>query len=186
MRRRHPKPAPALPRIWLMTDERMGNALWDAIDALPRGGGIVLRHHATPDAERRVLIDRIARIARRRRLVLLIAGDRPGRCAGDGVHNARRTHARQLMSRSVHSRREFVTAMRDGADLAFVSPVFATRSHPNGAPLGVVRTGLLIRGAKTPVIALGGLNPRGFARLRGLGIYGWAGIDALIWSGRLG
>ena len=28
------------PRIWLMTDERMGDSLWDAVARLPDGAGI--------------------------------------------------------------------------------------------------------------------------------------------------
>ena len=34
MPRRHP-----IPTIWLMTDERMGVALWDVLERLPRGAG---------------------------------------------------------------------------------------------------------------------------------------------------
>ena len=37
------------PREWLMTDERMGDRLWTAIDRLPiKHSGIVFRHYATP------------------------------------------------------------------------------------------------------------------------------------------
>ena len=33
------------PHCWLMTDERMGDRLWAAIDRLPIGdGGVVVRH----------------------------------------------------------------------------------------------------------------------------------------------
>ena len=59
-----------------MTDERMGDGLWAAIEALPRGAGIVFRHHATDQAGRRALFERVARIARRKRLVLVRAGRR--------------------------------------------------------------------------------------------------------------
>ena len=34
------------PRAWLMTDERMGERLWEAIDRLPvKHSGIVFRHY---------------------------------------------------------------------------------------------------------------------------------------------
>ena len=69
-------------------------------------------------------------------------------------------------------------AERRGADAVFVSPVFATRSHPGARGLGVVRFGLLVRGCPVPVVALGGMDARRFRRVRGLGAYGWAGIDA--------
>ena len=59
---------PPIPRIWLMTDPRMGEALWAALDRLPRGAGVVLRHYDVPD--RAALIGRVAKVARKRGLVL--------------------------------------------------------------------------------------------------------------------
>ena len=81
MRPRHP-----LPQVWLMTDERMDDSLWTALGRLPRGGGVVFRHYGVGLAERRVLFAKVARIARRRGLVLIRAGaERLGRDE-DGVH----------------------------------------------------------------------------------------------------
>ena len=65
------------------------------------------------------------------------------------------------------------------ASLVFVSPVFATRSHPGAPALGLDRAKRLAEAAGAPAIALGGMNARRFAELEGL--YGWAGIDA--WLG---
>lgn len=173
MRRRHP-----LPRIWLMTDERMGDRLWDALDSLPRGGGVVFRHYSLPLKKRRALFVRIALYARRRGLVLVVAGnDRLGRA--DGVHNQPRRGA-GVATRSVHSQRELVVATRHGADLVFASPVFATRSHPKADALGPVRLAAMIRSSQIPVVALGGMDANRFRRLRGLGLHGWAGIDAFL------
>jgi thiamine-phosphate pyrophosphorylase len=46
-----------LPAIWLMSDQSMGDALWRAIERVPSGGGVVLRHHRSiwpsPSALRR-------------------------------------------------------------------------------------------------------------------------------------
>src|SRR3546814_6089912 len=66
--RRHP------PRLWLMTDERLGDSLWTALDNLPPGAGIVFRHYRTPLAERRRLFAGVQAIADRRGLVLVRAG----------------------------------------------------------------------------------------------------------------
>ena len=170
MRRRHPD----LPRLWLMTDERLGDALWAALKRLPRGSGVVFRHYGLPAGERRALFAKAARIARRRGLVLIRAGGTPMR-GEQGVHNAR---GPGLRTRSVHSPKDTVRARRDRADLVFVSPVFATRSHPDARALGSVRLGLLSRGNRVPMVALGGMNPAQFGRLRGLKLHGWAGIDA--------
>lgn len=170
MRPRHP-----LPHLWLMTDERMGDALWTALERLPRGGGVVFRHYGLPLAERRALFARVAKIARRRGLLLVRAGpQRLGRHEA-GVHGQR---GAGLVTCSAHSRREAVAAIRKGADMLFVSPVFATRSHPGAPALGPIRLGRMIRGLGVPVIALGGVNPARASRLHGFGIHGWAAIDA--------
>jgi thiamine-phosphate pyrophosphorylase len=171
MRRRQP-----LPALWLMTDERLGDGLWDALARLPRGGGVVFRDYATPAVERRARFDRVRAIARRRGLVLVVAGDAPpGRA--DGRHNRRA--GRGIATFSAHDPAQAVAAMRAGADALFVSPVFATASHPGAPTLGPVRFGLLAKRLPVPVIALGGVDARRFRRLKPLGAYGWAAIDAL-------
>lgn len=172
MRHRHPSHAKELPRHWLMTDPRLDRALWDALAALPRGAGVVLRHYELPLAERRRLFARVQQIARRRGLTLVVAGQqRLGLAPRHGRH-------RGALTAPVHSRREAIAAIRNGARLLFVSPVHATRSHPGARILGPVRLGLLIRGLDVGVIALGGMNEHRWRALRSLGVHGWAGIDA--------
>ncbi|MFL9840237.1 thiamine phosphate synthase [Sphingomonas sp. ST-64] len=158
-----------------MTDERLSDALWEALEALPPGSGIVFRHYATPPVERRALLTRMRRVARRRRLTLVVAGRTPGQ-------GAEGRHGRQsgALTAPVHSLKEAVTASRAGARLLFVSPVYPTRSHPDAQALGRVRLGLMIRGLTVPVIALGGMNEQRWRALKPLGIYGWAGIDAWV------
>ncbi len=174
MPRRHP------PRLWLMTDERLGEALWAAIRALPAGGGIVFRHYRTPLPERRRLFAAVRAVARRRGLIVVRAGDRRLGSCEDGVHNARRRPARGLLTCAVHSRREARAAARGGADLVFVSPIFATRSHPGAAPLGESRARLVARAFGGHAIALGGVTHAEGRRLMRMGFYGWAAIDAWI------
>jgi len=174
LRRQPIRRADALPTVWLMTDERLGAALWPAILALPRGAGIVFRHYATEPAIRRALFARIGKLARRRGLVLLRAG--ATRFPGEqGVHNGSGPGWR---SAAVHSLREANAARRRGVDAVFVSPLFATRSHPGAAALGPLRAAAIARQIGLPAIALGGMNARRFRRLRALGFHGWAGIDA--------
>jgi thiamine-phosphate pyrophosphorylase len=158
-----------------MTDERQGDALWDALRRLPRGGGVVFRHYATPAAERRRLFARVVRVARARGLVVVRAGPWCGGGA-DGVHNRR---GRGVRTASVHSLAEARSAARRGADAVFVSPVFATRSHPGAEVLGVRGAERIARAVRVPVIALGGMDAARFRELTGF--YGWAAIDA--WSG---
>lgn len=165
MRRRQP------PRLWLMTDEREGDRLRSALERLPRGAGVVFRHYSLPKPERRALFHEVRAICRRRGLVLVVAG--APLAGGQGVHGRR---GRGLRTASAHNLRELKAAERGGADLVFLSPVFATRSHPGARPLGAARFSLLAHQARRPVIALGGMDSQK-ARALG-GAYGWAGIDA--------
>lgn len=118
--------------------------------------------------------------------MLLLAGT--GRDAtdwrADGVHQGR--DARTLGQRghgirtaAAHDAREVRRAQQAGVDLVFLSPVFATRSHPDVRPLGALRFGLIARRTRVPVAALGGMTPARYRRLRALGAYGWAAIDGL-------
>ena len=161
-----------LPRLWLMTDERQGEALWRALERLPRGAGIVFRHYSLPPGERCRTFERVRAVARRKGLLLLLAGGARGWKA-DGLHGSTRP-----TSASAHDLREIRAAERAGARLLFVSPVFATRSHPGARPLGPIRFGLLARQARIPVIALGGMSAKRARSLKPMGIHGWAAIDA--------
>lgn len=166
MPKRHTRP---LPRLWLMTDERMGDALLAAIWRLPRGTGVVFRHYSLDVGERAGLYCKIRRIARARRLTLLSGGRRGEHGRHWGATTA-----------PVHSIRERVAAERGGARLIFVSPVFATASHLGARPLGRVRFGLLIRTSRVPIIALGGMSHKKARSLAEFGIYGWAAISSLM------
>ena len=60
--------------------------------------------------------------------------------------------------------------------MLFVSPVFATRSHPGALVLGAREARRIVRGLPVVVIALGGMNAQRFQRMTGFD--GWAAIDA--------
>jgi len=171
-----------LPRLWLMTDERMENRLFAAIDRLPRRAGIVFRHYSLIGAERRALFARVRRVARRRGLMLLLAGpaDMAQAWGADGSHGRGRGRWRGLRSSPVHDLREIRAAERAGADLLFLSPAFPTRSHPDAPVLGQADFARLARSSDLPVIALGGMNAERGRRLQAHGAYGWAAIDAFL------
>ena len=175
------RPRQPLPRLWMMTDERQGDALIPALRNLPRGSGIVFRHYGLPPPERRRLFRCVKALARRHGHVLMLAGAPALAQAwgADGCHNGGPALAAgMLKSRSVHNARDLAAAARERADFVFVSPAFETRSHPGRRRLGPVRTGLIARAARMRVIALGGMDRQQAKRLRGLNIYGWAAIDA--------
>lgn len=181
------------PRLWLMTDERIGDALLPAVRQLPPGSGVVFRHYTLPPAERRALFGAVQQLCGKRSHMLLLAGSAKlaRRWGADGAHG----RTRGCLSSPVHNMRERIAAQRRGAKITFVSPVFATRSHPGSPVLGRVRFGQLI--LKRPraisnvdthqrsqrsheiVIALGGMTGKKAYSLRGFNVHGWAAIDGL-------
>ncbi|MBI4968817.1 MAG: thiamine phosphate synthase [Rhodospirillales bacterium] len=139
---------------------------------LPPGTLVVARDYERPN--RAEWARRLARIARDRRLVLLVAGDfRLAAAIGaDGLHlpegqarggmiapalNWLRQGKRRLTV-SAHSLAALRRAEALRADAAFLSPAFSTRSHPDRPALGVLGYGSLARAAGLPVIALGGID----------------------------
>jgi thiamine-phosphate pyrophosphorylase len=175
--------ARSLPSIFLMTDERMGNGLWMALERLPRGAGVVFRHYGLPLGERRLLFARVRSVARRRRLVLLLAGSERLALAwrADGVHgpSPHRMAVRPLLRTApAHDRMQWLAAVRAGRQLVFVSPIHATRSHRDAKPLGRVRAGLMLGEQRDMAVALGGMTQARARSLGSLGITRWAAIDA--------
>ncbi|HYJ30563.1 MAG TPA: thiamine phosphate synthase [Allosphingosinicella sp.] len=165
-----------LPTRWLMTDERLGARLSNAIARLPDGGGIVFRHYGLVPAQRRTLFDRAKAAARDRGLMILLAGPAQEAQAwgADGSHG--RGGGAGLRTAPAHDLAEIRAAEQAGAALVFLSPVFETRSHPGAATLGPERFARLAAQTTLPVVALGGMTEDRFTLLNGA--YGWAGIDA--------
>lgn len=180
MRPRHRK---SVPTLWLMTDERLSDgALLAAAARLPKGrAGIILRHYRIDPVERRALFEALRRIARRRRLMLLLAGSARDAAAwrADGAHGRDRRRAPRplIHSAPVHNTQEAQAARR--ADLCFVSPLFRTRSHPGAPALGRARFAAIACLIDAPVMALGGVRPAHRHMLRGIGASGWGAIDGL-------
>ncbi|MCB2014902.1 MAG: thiamine phosphate synthase [Sphingobium sp.] len=176
-----------LPHLWLFTDERVADdILLNSIMRLPYGSGIVFRHYQSDRDRRHSLFKKVCAAAKQRGITVLLA-DSPHRAAkwqAGGCHlgsaaAARRSKPALIRSASAHNLREVARANRMGVDLLFLSPVFPTRSHPGGRALGSMRFAALARHARMPVIALGGMTASRFRRMKPLGTYGWAAIDAL-------
>ncbi len=192
--RRAAQPMP-LPRLWLVSDERMGGGFLDAVAALPPDSGVIFRHYTLPDAERKALFAAALRLCRKKHGCVLYLADSVWKSLSwqaDGVHlsgkSARAVRdarwARRLglgVTQSVHDASEMERANRGGA-VALVSPVYPTRSHPDGAVLGAQGFAALAQKARGPVIALGGMTPARFAALVEYRAYGWAAIDALMFG----
>lgn len=184
---------PALPHLYLMTDPRLGDPVAVA-ERLPHGAAVILRHY--DDATRLALGKRLAAVCRRRRLVLLVAGDwrLAATLGADGLHLPEgqmrhgllapalgwRRGGGKLLSVATHGMAALRRAQTLGADMVFLSPVFPTRSHPGALALGPARFAALICGAgDMPVIALGGVTAGTARALGGSGAWGVAAIDGL-------
>lgn len=167
-----------IPRAWLMTDARIGNRLWLALERLPTGAGVVLRHDQDP--ERATVAHRIAEVAARRGLILSVAGD-VALARSVGARFTHRPHGAVgdiPFSLPVHTLEEAVSAAGRGASFVFVSPIAATATHPGMPSLGLAKARLLAHAAGLPAIALGGMDAAEFDRRYRGDFHGWAGIDA--------
>lgn len=166
--------------LWLFTDSVRLPDPRPAVARLPRGlCGVVLRHDDA--AGRARLAYDLARLCRERRNVLVVAGDwRLAAALGAGVHlrGGRRlpgAHGRVCTS-SAHGVADLVAAARAGAKLVFLSPVFATASHPGEPGLGAPRWCHAAREARIAVAALGGVSG---ANVRRVGMRSCAAVGAI-------
>ncbi len=194
-RRRYPR-ARALPAVFLMTDPLRLPDPVPYLGRLPRGSGVILRCYGDGGRGRERLgrARRLRAACRARGLVLLVAGD--DRLAqavrADGIHlaewrlgrgawargPARARHG--LVTASCHGRAALARAARAGVDAVLLAPVFPTASHPGVRAMGHRRFARLAKSSPVAVYALGGIDARTVAALRGSGAAGIAGIGALI------
>ena len=82
------------------------------------------------------------------------------------------------LAASCHSAEELALAEQMDVDFVTLSPVQATRSHPDAEPLGWEAVQQMIEGFKKPVYLLGGVGPDERERAWQIGAQGVAGIRA--------
>lgn len=179
---------PRIPMRWLVTDAaRLPDPL-AAVRKLRLGDGVIFRDYERVAPERRALAHALADICRRKGIVLLVAGPGPlPRLAGAAGRHCpswlmpQRREAGLLVSAAVHGRADLRRAWRQHADLALISPVLPTRSHPTAQALGPLKARALATAARRLglfPIALGGMDADRFRQI-GSGFSGFAAIDAL-------
>lgn len=140
------------PRAWFIVDRPPNRALLQTVARLPRGTGVLIVSGNSSATLRR--------IARRRGMILHV--ERTG-CAA-----------------RVHDAAELRRALQRRTPLILLSPLYATRSHPDWRPIPRMRAAALARLAGRQLIALGGMDERRFERVKRLGFVGWAGIGAWV------
>ncbi|MEW5757042.1 MAG: Nudix family hydrolase [Pseudomonadota bacterium] len=94
-------------------------------------------------------------------------------------HQTRPVAADQWLAASCHTERDLHHARAIGVDFAVVSPVHATATHPDAAPLGWESFARLAAQAGMPVYALGGMGLQHLAQAKRCGAQGIAAISAL-------
>lgn len=176
-----------LPVLWIFSDpERLSDPL-----LLPRFApartGLVHRPAKAVRSDQVAL----AAIARRFAMMLVLSKDHAG-LPGTNLHYPERSLrggraprnaalSGRLITAAAHNESALVAAARAGADAAFISPVFATRSHPGRPALGVARAArlaLLARRLGLLPFALGGIEtPSDVRRLYATEFAGVAGIS---------
>lgn len=157
-----------------------------------RAGGeklaIVFRHYELPLELRRRRAVSLANVCRNTGTKLFVGNDVSiARTVGAyGVHwSFRRGHpptrpelGSLTLSIACHSLEEIQKANAASADLAYLSPVFDTTTHPDANPLGPEMLKPIAAEATMPVFALGGINAANVHKLRNANISGIGAIDA--------
>lgn len=174
-------PIHPLPDLWLLSDARNDAALEEALATLPEGSGFVFRHYHLEPGERRERWEMLRSIVRSKNHLIVLSGDADAgvEWGADGIYGPPGKldkRAGLLRLATAHDAREIDLANCNGADALFLSPVFPTRSHPDGRALGATLFHDLAARSTIPVIALGGMTAE---RARELGVCRWAAIDGL-------
>ena len=171
---------------FLTDSTRIGNPD-EIIDALPPGAAVIFRDYDVADRHQKAAIT--ADLCRQRGLLFYLAGD-PALAAtlgADGVHLpsalAHKLDARpsqKLVSVACHDPADIARARQLKADSVFLSPVYATKSHPGAPFLGREKFLQLASSAEMPVVALGGVNAMNAETLRGQNVCGFGAIGAFL------
>jgi thiamine-phosphate pyrophosphorylase len=111
------------------------------------------------------------------------------RLGADGVHvperlagrtgEVRALRRRFLVTAAAHGIPGIMRARRSGVDAVVISPVFASASASARRSLGPRLFAVLVRNARLPAYALGGVNGKTARQLSGSGAVGLAAVEAI-------
>ncbi len=167
-----------------LTDRARAPEPETVINALPPGAAVILRDYEAPD--RAALAQKLKTLCTAHSVLFLIGADLALAQAidADGVHfpswKTIRPAPGMIAAAACHSAWELEKAASAGAQLALLSPVFATQSHPGGQTLGAARFKSIARTSPLPVLALGGVDETNAGRLAGRNVAGLAAISAFL------
>ncbi|HEY3011240.1 MAG TPA: thiamine phosphate synthase [Gemmatimonadales bacterium] len=183
-----------LPRVHAFTDAGLlgDPELGIRAAAIAAAGPAIALHARARGAGTRVLTAaalRLVALARPPEAAVFVSGrsDIAAAVGAQGVQlandditpaDARRVLIHGWIGRSVHTRDEAASAVKEGTDFLVVGNIYKTESHPGrpGAGLDLVRDAAALG---VPVIAIGGITPARAFEVRAAGAYGVAAIRAL-------
>jgi len=151
---------------------------------------VQLRAKLLPQAEFSILAKSALKLCRKyeARLLLNAAPGLAEDMDADGVHltsqclanlSERPLGRNRLVGVSCHNSHDLQKASELELDFAVLSPVLATKSHPDALPLGWEQFSELIEAARLPVYALGGMQQNMISKAQSHGAQGIAGISGL-------
>jgi thiamine-phosphate pyrophosphorylase len=175
-----------LPPAFFLTDPKRTRHPVAIAERLPPGWGVIYRHFGAKD--RFKVGAQLARVCRRRRLILLVSADPELARAihADGIHwpearlrRLRAKHPGWIETASAHSRAALVRTDLACVDAALLSSVFPSKSPSAPPAIGPRRFASRAASARLPVYALGGISPANSGRATRHAA-GWAAIDAVL------
>ena len=185
----------SIPRIYQITPEPVGapgfeNFICELNETLDSGIKIVqLRAKKLSRRENLAVAELALRACRKYGALFIFNGSvemaLEARC--DGVHlcsealmacQQRPALAGFLVSAACHNEEQVAQAEKIGADFIVVSPVFATKTHPEAVPIGWQYFSELASGSRAPLFALGGMKPEMLDDAKKYGAWGIAAISS--------
>jgi len=182
-----------LPALIFMTDAKRLSDPTSLIPHLPKNSALIVRHFSRNQKEQ--IIIKIKKLCRKHKVKLLVSDDLQLALKHrlDGVHFPEksvkkiaacgqfiRPKATFLATGACHCLPALKQAEKAQLDGIFLSPVFATQSHPNSPFLGSVRFNAWLSQTDRGVYGLGGINKKNAIRLSTSKSIGFAGISGLI------
>ncbi len=179
------------------TDLKKISNPFSIIKNLPKNSLIIIREYDLEWHKREAFAAQIIALAKPKKIKVLIGKDfnLAKKLKADGVHFSDFDHSswqffkkksypkKFIFSLACHSFKSILRAQKLKPDLIFISPIFASSSHPDVKPLGLKNLAKITFKTKkanyfsSRIRALGGINFTNLKRLRKLNIPGFGAID---------
>ena len=179
-----------LPRIIIVFNEKEFNKNFFLKLKIPNGAAILLRSYKIKC--RKKIAKQLLKFCKIKKLKLLISEDiKLARdINADGVHfptymvkkdiinwsliNKIKIKKNLIITTAIHNSKELENAQLFDFDAGLLSPVFPSKSHPNGKSLGIRKFSKLVDKSDLPIYALGGINAKNIKSLFQTDIIGYA------------